>query len=221
MSPMDQQNLPGMHSATPSPLWWQKMQVQVRALPVKAWLVLGLFLVAALFMGLHTAFAAKDSILHVKVQHGFRSALLSVWIDGELAYSSKLTGAMKKKLGLIPDSVQGNLAQTIPLPSGNRELRIRVETPDGSVQEQTVSAKFVRNGERTLVVIARRTDFSMNWQDLPVQVAESASTLGWMARYTSTLLLTAAGSIISAITGYAIRELPKQIGSRQAETPKA
>jgi hypothetical protein len=61
----------------------------------------------------------------------------------------------------------------------------------------------------------------MNWQDLPVQVAESASTLGWMARYTSTLLLTAAGSIISAITGYAIRELPKQIGSRQAETPKA
>ncbi len=218
---MDQQNLPGMNSDTPSHLWRQKIQVQVRALPVKAWLVLGLFVVAALFMGLHTAFAAKDSTLHLKVQHGFRSALLSVWIDGELAYSSKLTGSMKKKLGLIPDSVQGNLAQTIPLPSGNRELRIRVETPDGSVQEQTVGAEFVRNGERTLVVIARRTDFSMNWQDLPVQVAESASTLGWMARYTSTLLLTAAGSIISAITGYAIRELPKQIGSRQAETPKA
>ncbi len=218
---MDQQNLPGMNSDTPSHLWRQKIQVQVRALPVKAWIVLGLFLVAALFMGLHTAFAAKDSTLHLKVQHGFRSALLSVWIDGELAYSSKLTGSMKKKLGLIPDSVQGNLAQTIPLPSGNRELRIRVETPDGSVQEQTVGAEFVRNGERTLVVIARRTDFSMNWQDLPVQVAESASTLGWMARYTSTLLLTAAGSIISAITGYAIRELPKQIGSRQAETPKA
>ena len=218
---MDQQNLPGMNSDTPSPLWWQKIQVQVRALPVKAWIVLGLFVVAALFMGLHTAFAAKDSTLHLKVQHGFRSALLSVWIDGELAYSSKLTGSMKKKLGLIPDSVQGNLAQTIPLPSGNRELRIRVETPDGSVQEQTVSAEFVRNGDRTLVVTARRTDFSMDWGDLPVQVAESASTLGWMARYTSTLLLTAAGSIISAITGYAIRELPKQIGSRQAETPKA
>ena len=198
---MDQQNLPGMNSDTPSPLWWQKIQVQVRALPVKAWIVLGLFLVAALSMGLHTAFAAKDSTLHLKVQHGFRSALLSVWIDGELTYSSKLTGSMKKKLGLIPDSVQGNLAQTISLPSGNRELRIRVETPDGSVQEQTVGAEFVRNGERTLVVIARRTDFSMNWQDLPVQVAESASTLGWMARYTSTLLLTAAGSIISAITG--------------------
>jgi hypothetical protein len=218
---MDQQSLPGMHPPVPTPLWWQKIQVQVRALPVKAWLVLGLFLVAALFMGLHTAFAAKDSILHVKVQHGFRSALLSVWIDGELAYSSKLTGSMKKKLGLIPESVQGNLAQTIPLVSGTRELRVRVETPDGSVQEQTISAEFVRNGERTLFVLAKRTDFSMNWQDLPVPVAESASTLGWMARYTSTLLLTAAGSIISAITGYAIRELPKQLGSRQTETPKA
>jgi hypothetical protein len=218
---MDQQSLPGMQPPMPSALLWQKIKLRVRELPLKAWIVLGLFLVAALFMGLHTAFAAKDSTLHLKVQHGFRSALLSVWIDGELAYSSKLTGAMKKKLVLIPDSVQGNLSQTIPLPSGNRELRVRVETPDGSVQEQTISAEFVRNGERTLLVIARRTDFSMNWQDLPVPVAESASTLGWMARYTSTLLLTAAGSIISALTGYAIRELPKQIGARQAETPKA
>ena len=209
-----------MQSPMPKPLWWRKIQVQVRTLPLKAWLVLALFLVAALFMGLHTAFAAKDSTLHLKVQHGFRSALLSVWIDGELAYSSKLTGTMKKKLGLIPESVQGNLAQTIPLPSGTRELRVRVETPDGSVQEQTISAEFVRNGDRTLFVIARRTDFSMTWQDLPVPVAESASTLGWMARYTSTLLLTAAGSIISALTGYAIRELPKQIGARQAEHPR-
>src|SRR6476659_7207382 len=182
MSPMDQQSLPGMHSATPSPLWWQKIQVQVRALPLKAWLVLGLFLVAALFMGLHTAFAAKDSILHVKVQHGFRSALLSVWIDGELAYSSKLTGVMKKKLGLIPESVQGSLSQTIPLPSGTRELRVRVETPDGSIQEQTIGAEFIRDGERTLLVNALLTDFSMNWQYLPLPVTESATTLGWMAR---------------------------------------
>jgi hypothetical protein len=218
---MDQQSLPGMQLPTPSPLLWQKIRLQARGLPLKAWIVLGLFLVAALFMGLHTAFAAKDSTLHLKVQHGFRSALLSVWIDGELAYSSKLTGVMKKKLVLIPESVQGNLSQTIPLASGTRELRVRVETPDGSVQEQTISAEFVRNGERTLFVMARRTDFSMNWQDLPVPVAESASTLGWMARYTSTLLITAAGSIISALTGYAIRELPKQIGARQTETPKA
>jgi hypothetical protein len=218
---MDQQSLPGMDSPSPSPLLWQKIQVRFRDLPLKAWIVLGLFLVAALFMGLHTAFAAKDSTLHLKVQHGFRSALLSVWIDGELAYSGKLTGTMKKKLVLIPDSVQGSLSQTIPLPSGTRELRVRVETPDGSIQEQTIGAEFVRNGERTLLVFARRTDFSMNWQELPVPVAESATTLGWMARYTSTLLVTAAGSIISALTGYAIRELPKQIGARQAETRKA
>jgi len=34
------------------------------------------------------------------------------------------------------------------------------------------------------------------------------------------LFLTIAGSIISALTGYAIKELPKQIGSRQSEAPK-
>src|SRR5881394_3876793 len=107
---MDQQSLPGMRSPSPSLLLWQKIQLRARGLPLKAWIVLILFLVAALFMGLHTAFAAKDSTLNLKVQHGFRSALLSVWIDGELAYSSKLTGTMKKKLGLIPESVQGNLS---------------------------------------------------------------------------------------------------------------
>src|SRR5438132_14015079 len=121
---MDQQNLPGMNSDTPSPLWWQKIQVQVRALPVKAWIVLGLFLVAALFMGLRTAFAAKDSTLHLKVQHGPPSALLSDWSDADLAYSNKLTDTMKKKLGLIADSVQGNWGQTTALHRGAREYRV-------------------------------------------------------------------------------------------------
>src|SRR3989442_14264535 len=156
---MDQQNLPGMNSDTPSPLWWQKIQGQVRGLPVKGWIVFGLFLVAALFMGLHTAFAAKDSTLHLKVQHGFRSALLSVWIDGELTYSSKLTGSMKKKLGLIPDSVQGNLAQTIPLASAPRELGLRIETPNGPAQKQTTMRELAPTVKATSSITPHATTF--------------------------------------------------------------
>ena len=31
------------------------------------------------------------------MQHGFRSAQMTVWVDGEQAYSGKLTGSTKKK----------------------------------------------------------------------------------------------------------------------------
>ena len=72
-------------------------------IPAKARFMLGLFLFAAVLMALHTALFSADSTLHLKVQHGFRSADISVWMDGDLVYSGKLTGSLKKKFGLIPD----------------------------------------------------------------------------------------------------------------------
>ena len=67
----------------------------------------GSFFLAAILMALHTALSGKDASLHLTVQHSFRSANLSLWIDGDLAYSGALKGSIKKKFGLIPSSVQG------------------------------------------------------------------------------------------------------------------
>jgi hypothetical protein len=215
---MDQQQLPEVR--TNAPTLWQKARVWVDRLPAKAWIVLGLCLVAGLLMAVHTAFAAKDAVLRLKVQHSFRSAQLSVWVDSDLAYSAKLIGTGKKKFGLIPDSVQGSLSETLPISSGIHQIRVRVASDDGSAQEDNISSEFARNSQRTLAVVARRSDVSLNWQGAASSVAEpSSSPGGWIQHYASTLLLTAAGSIISAITGYAIRELPKQIISR-GEVPK-
>jgi len=58
-------------------------------IPVKARVVLGLFLVAAVLMAVHTALTAKDASLHLKVQHGFHNAQIQIWVDDELAYSVK------------------------------------------------------------------------------------------------------------------------------------
>jgi len=52
-------------------------------------------------MALHTAFFAKDATLRLKVQHGFRSAQLSIWVDGDRVYSESLSGSTRKKFGLI------------------------------------------------------------------------------------------------------------------------
>jgi len=189
-------------------------------LPAKGWVVMGFFLFAALLMALHTAFASRDATLRLKVQHSFRSAQLSVWVDDDLEYSGRLTGSMKKKFGVLPESMQGSLSETLAIAAGVHQVRVRVAVDDGSVQENSISGEFIRDSQRTLSVAARRSDLSLGWQGVSGVVAESSSTgsspAGWMSRYTGTLLLTAAGSIISAITGYVLKELPRQIGARGA-----
>ena len=189
-------------------------------LPITVWLILGLFLFAAALMAIHATLGARDASLHLKVQHGLRSAQLSAWVDGDLVYSGKLVGTMKRKFGIIPD-LQGSLSETLPVPSGTHEVRIRVASDDGSVQESTITGEFARNSQRTLAVNARRADVSLNWQGADASVTEpSASGMGWFSRYTGSLMMTVAGSIVSALAGYIIRELPKQIASRQGEAPE-
>lgn len=184
-------------------------------IPAKAQIVLGLFLVAAILLAVHTAMAGKDASLHLSLQHAFRSADVSVWVDGDLAYSGKLKGSVKKKFGLIPGSVQGRLSEIVPVSAGTHQVRVRVVSEDGSAQQDSLSGDFIRNAERELSVSARPSGLSLAW--LATNAAASSSSQGWFTRYANALFLTIAGSIISAITGFALRELPGHIRSRQIE----
>jgi hypothetical protein len=187
-------------------------------LPAQARIILGFFLVAAVLMTLHTASTGKDASLHLTLQHGFRSADLSLWIDGDLAYSAKLRGSTKKKFGLIPGSVYGRLSEIVPVSAGTHQIRVRVKSEDGSTQQDSLTGDFARNSERELSVSARPNGLSLAWQATNASGPSSGS--GWFARYAGALCLTIGGSIISAITGFALRELPAHIRARQSEEPK-
>jgi hypothetical protein len=201
---------------------YQQARLGVERVPVKARVLLGLFLVAALLMAIHTALTAKDANLHLKLQHGFRDAQLSVWVDGDLAFSGKVTGSTKKKFGLIPtDSVQGSLSQIIPVRSGQHNVRVRIEPDDAAMQEDSTSGDFARNTEKELLVSARRSSLSLSWQGIGSAPVETSSSFAWISRYAGSLFLTLAGSIMSALAGYAIRELPARFRSTSDATPKA
>lgn len=191
--------------------------------PVKARIVLGLFLVATVFMAIYTALTAKDSMLHVKVQHGFHNAQISVWVDSDLAYSGTISGSVKKKFGFLPsDAVQGSLSQMIPIHSGQHTIRVRVAPDDSSAQDDTTTGDFARNGGRELFVAARHSGLSLAWQGAGSSTPEAPSSgSGWLSRYAGSLLLSIAGSIISALTGFAIRELPGRLRSASDAAPKA
>ena len=203
---------------------WQKARGQFARLPATARVMLGLFLLAALLMAMHTAHWGKDAGLRLKVQHSLRSGQISVWVDGELAYSGNLVGNSKRKFGVIP-TVQGSLSETLPVATGTHQIKVQVVSDSGA-RESTINGDFAHNGLRALSVIASRDDLSLNWQALnsqpqPAGAESSSAGQGWVSRYAGTLVMTVAGSIISALAGFALRELPKHLVSRQGAVPES
>lgn len=198
---------------------YQNARLRAVRVPVKARIVLVLFLIAAVFMAMYSAFTAKDSSLHLKLQHDFRNAQVSVWVDDDLAYSGRVTGSTKKRFGLIPtDSAQGNLSQIIPVRSGHHNIRLRIEPDDASAaQGDSLSGEFSPHVERDLIVSARHSGLAASLQGASRAAVEASSNSGansgWLSRYAGSLFLTIAGSIMSALAGYAIKELPARFRS--------
>ena len=198
---------------------------QLTKVPLTVQVVAAFFLVAVLLMGIYTAIGSRDATMRLKVQHNFRSAQLQVWVDDSTVYSGHLVGSARKKYGLLPE-VQGSLSETLAVPAGSHQVKVRVTADDGTIKEDTIEAEFSRNTQRTLSVLAHRGDLSLNVQGSVVgnTPESSPASSSWLTRYAGTLMLTAAGSIISALTGYAVRELPGHLRARQAgasQTPKA
>src|ERR1700680_2497981 len=202
-------------------LFDQKALQWFRSVPLRARILLGLFFLAAVLMAIHTALTAKDASLHLKLQHDFRSAQLSVWVDDDLAFAGKITGATKKKFGLIPtDAQQGSFSQIIAARSGRRNIRVRTQPEDAAPQEDSITADFASNVERDLSVSARKNGLALSWQGTGSAPVETASSFSWLSRYASSLFLTITGSIMSGLAGYAIRELPARLRSTPDSTPK-
>jgi hypothetical protein len=194
---------------------WATTRTWVSHLSLTVRIMLGLFLFAALLMALHTAFSEKDSSLRLTVQHGFRNADISVLVDGHVAYSGKLNGSAKKKFGgLIASSAQGSLSEIIPISSGSHQIRVQVQSDGGGSQQDTVSGDFAANTERKLSVSARPGSLSLAWAGSST-AAPPPSGSSWFTHYASALFLTIGGSIVSALTGFALRELPGHIRARQ------
>ncbi|HEY7097216.1 MAG TPA: hypothetical protein VH437_10870 [Terriglobales bacterium] len=198
---------------------YDRVRRRIVALPMKARLVLGFLLLAALFTVLHTALSGADSNLRVTVQHSFRTADFSLWIDDHLAYAGKLTGSTKRKFGVLPGSVQGTLSQTVGVDSGSHTIKVKIASEDGSIEEQSINGDFAQKTERELLVSARAGGLALGWR--ATVPSESTQGSSWFSRYAGALFLTIAGSILSTLTGFALKELPSYLQSQKQEAPKA
>jgi hypothetical protein len=161
--------------------------------------------------------AGGSASLKVQMQHSFRSAQVSVWVDGDLACSEHLTGSQRRRFGLLPAGIGGNFSRLVQVSSGRHVVKVRVTSDEGYDNTGSITGDFPADSEISLQVRPRSSgDLDLNWQGMSTMPDDSGPA--WYVKYAGSLLMTAAGSLVSALMAYVVRELPNLL--RRTSTPK-
>ncbi len=95
---------------------------------------------------------ARTANLQLRCVHGFHAADLFVWVGDDLVYEGKLTGTVKKRLGLLK-TVQGSFSDAVAVAPGKQVIRVQVVSEaEGYNQTQEVEGELVHEGKKTLEI---------------------------------------------------------------------
>ncbi|HXO39247.1 MAG TPA: hypothetical protein VN872_11450, partial [Candidatus Acidoferrum sp.] len=136
-----------------APTRWHALRARFRKMP--SWTrygVITILLIAAIF-AVYAAVPAEQARLQIICQHNFRSAQLSVLVDGSVVYSSNMNGASKKRLGILPKGQSGPeiFSRVIDVPTGKHVVQVRMSAPaEGFDQARTAAADFTPDRESIL-----------------------------------------------------------------------
>jgi serine/threonine protein kinase len=109
---------------------------------------------------------ASSASLDLAVQHQFRDATLSLWIDDQLTLTEPLHGSVRKRL-IVFNGVHGSNSQTVRVAAGAHVIRLRAQSADQSIDlSKTISVAFTSGDTRTLQVTFNNRNTAMNllWQ---------------------------------------------------------
>src|SRR5579864_99420 len=171
-----QTSVPADDAAAPSR--WSALRARFRKMPL--WTRYGaitILLIATIF-AVYAAVPVEQAHLQIICQHSFRSAQLSVLVDGSVVYSSNLNTASRKRLGIIPKGAPGPevFSKVIDVPSGKHVVQVRISAPaEGFDQARSAAADFVPERESILQINAtRRNILAVNFED--ASSTQTAST---------------------------------------------
>jgi hypothetical protein len=96
------------------------------------------------------------AMLQIEVTHDFAKARISVWSDKKLVYSQMLQGENKSR-ALVLRQVQGRESDTVWVPAGKHQLKVRVQSDaDRYDHTRTVAATFALGGQQTLQITSNK-----------------------------------------------------------------
>lgn len=104
--------------------------------------------------------------LDLAVQHQFKDATLFVYIDGKVALTRPLHGAVQKKL-IVFNGVRGVESESVEIAPGRHLLRVRALSADQTTDlSKTVTADFVGGDSKSLQVTFEKHNslMKLTWQ---------------------------------------------------------
>jgi hypothetical protein len=105
---------------------------------------------------------ASTASLDLSIQHQFKDATLSVWIDNKLTLTQPLHGSARKHM-IVFNGIYGANSKTVQVPVGVHVIRLRAESADESVDlSKTISAAFTDGDIKTLQVTFNNHNTAMN-----------------------------------------------------------
>jgi serine/threonine protein kinase len=117
---------------------------------------------SALRFNPHTIRPASTASLDLSIQHQFKDATLSVWIDNKLTLTQPLHGTARKHM-IVFNGIYGANSKTVQVPAGVHVIRLRAESADESVDlSKTISAAFTDGDIKTLQVTFNNHNTAMN-----------------------------------------------------------
>ena len=109
-------------------------------------------------LGHKTASDQSDARLRVDIEHQFREANASIWLDHELVYERTLQGMAKSRALLFRRTV-GTQSDTLRVPAGTHVLSVRIRAPAAGYDEnRTLTVRLAANQEQTLRIICNKKD---------------------------------------------------------------
>jgi eukaryotic-like serine/threonine-protein kinase len=105
---------------------------------------------------------ASTASLDLSVQHQFKDATLSLWIDNKLTLTEPLHGTARKHM-IVFNGIYGVNSKTVQVPAGAHVIRLRAQSADQSVDlSKTISAAFTDGDIKTLQVTFNNHNTAMN-----------------------------------------------------------
>src|SRR5262249_40750811 len=162
-------------------------------------------------------FFLPSATLQLVCRHDFRTADITVSIDGEVVHTDTLTGAVRKMFGVL-EKTEGTYARTLPVSRGRHLVTVRLRAP-GYDHARSIEGEFSRGKESTLSVDAAR-GLSLAWRGSgsSSSTVDSASTSSAWLKYAGSIMMTIFGSIVSASIGVLVQDYLRARKARGDDT---
>ena len=183
----------------------------------RAGLALSLGFLAAVLLGISAFVSLPSATLQLVCRHDFRSADITVSIDGEVVHTDTLTGATRKWFGVL-ERTEGTYARTLPVSAGRHVVAVHLRAP-GYDRTRSIQGEFSRGKESTLSVDSG-SGLSLAWRGAGARAsaAEPGSSSSSWFRYAASIMMTIFGSIVSASIGVLVQDFLRSRKARLNET---